>query len=358
MKEGAKKQMNAAAVAEQVQETLWKLYWNPEKSMMHQWDDSSTVSRPNENYFYWWQSHAVDVCLDGFIRTGEKLYADRLDQLFHGIRQSNEGTFRHHYYDDMAWMALAWLRTYDLTSEEKYREAAADLWVDIQGGWNEHMGGGIAWRKSQLDYKNTPANAPSALLGARLFQRFGEKSDLIMAQSIYAWNKKTLMDPTDGFIWDGINRLGDGQIDKDWQFTYCQGVFIGASLELHACTGDEVYLTDARRTAQAAHARLCDPVTGILPDEGIDDTGLFKGIFIRYLMQLARSHPDFELPARLIANNAQMLIQQGIDKDGRVGTDWRLAPSTGPIQLSVILSGVMLLEAYAEMQSNPSSEDK
>ncbi|KRF09659.1 glycosyl hydrolase [Paenibacillus sp. Soil766] len=344
--------MNAEAFVDHVQGALWKLYWNPEKSIMHQWDDSSTVNRPDENYYYWWQAHAVDVCIDGFVRTGKQEYAERMEQLFHGIRQSNGGTFRHHYYDDMEWLALAWLRAYDLTGDRKYREAVADLWEDIQGGWNEQMGGGIAWRKSQLDYKNTPANAPAAILGARLFQRFGDAADLAMAQKIYAWNKATLMDPNDGFVWDGINRQGDGQLDKDWQFTYCQGVFIGAGLELYTCTGEAMYQADARRTAHAVDTRLCDPGSGIMPDEGIDDTGLFKGILTRYLMQMAKCCPDFELPARLITNNAYMLMKQGIDPKGRVGTDWRIAPSEGPIQLSVMLSGVMLLEAYAVLQFN------
>lgn len=343
--------MDTAAYADHVQTALWKLYWNPEKGVMYQWDDSSTVNRPDENYYYWWQAHAVDVCIDGLIRTGKEEYAAYVEQLFHGISQSNGGTFRHHYYDDMAWMALAWLRVYDLTDDWKYRGAVADLWEDIRGGWNDQMGGGIAWRKSQLDYKNTPANAPAVILAARLFQRFGDEADLDLARNIYAWNKATLLDPSDGFVWDGINRLGDGQIDKDWQFTYCQGVFIGAGLELYACTGDQIYLADARRTTQAVLTRLCDPVSDTLPDEGIDDTGLFKGILIRYLMHMAKCCPDFDLPARLITNNAAMLMKQGIDPNGRVGTDWRKAPSEGPIQLSVMLSGVMLLEAYAELQS-------
>lgn len=344
--------MDAASFAEQLQATLWNLYWNSDTQIMNQWDDSFTVNRSDENYFYWWQAHAVDVCIDGLLRTGNTAYESHLEQLFPGILRSNGGTFRHQYYDDMQWMALAWLRAYDITGTLKFRVRVVDLWEDIRGGWNEHMGGGIAWKKNQLDCKNTPANAPAVILAARLFQRFGDKEDLVWAERIYAWNKKTLMDPMDGFVWDGINRLGDKKVDKDWQFTYCQGVFIGAGLELYACTGDFAYLEDARRTTAAVVNRLCDPITGILPDEGIDDAGLFKGILIRYLLQMAKTYPEFELPSKLIENNASMLIKQGIDTKGRVGTDWRMTPTEGPIQLSVMLSGVMLLEAYALLTSN------
>jgi len=42
-----------------------------------------------------------------------------------------------------------------------------------------------------------------------------------------------MVDPATGFVWDGKNRTGDGHIDKDWEFTYCQGVFIGAGVELY-----------------------------------------------------------------------------------------------------------------------------
>ncbi|UKS30900.1 glycosyl hydrolase [Paenibacillus sp. HWE-109] len=342
--------MNAAAYADQIQSTLSRLYWNPEIQLMNQWDDSLTNPRVDENYYYWWQAHAVDVCLDGLLRTGRAEYADRVDQLFRGILRSNGGTFRHNYYDDMAWMALAWLRAYDILGDPQYRESATDLWADIRGGWNDHMGGGIAWRKDQLDYKNTPANAPAAILAARLFQRFGDAEDLAWAQKIYAWNKAVLRDPSDGFIWDGINRLGDKQIDKDWQFTYCQGVYLGAALELFSCTADQSYLMDARQTAEAVVIRLCEPGAGILPDEGIDDTGLFKGILIRYLLQMAQLQA--ELPTRIITDNAIMLITNGLDVYGRVGTNWRTPPADGPIQLSVMLSGVMLLEAYARFTND------
>ncbi|MFC3790482.1 glycoside hydrolase family 76 protein [Paenibacillus sp. GCM10012307] len=91
------------------------------------------------------------------------------------------------------------------------------------------------WRNGleerSVDCKNTPANAPAAILAARLFRRRGDAADLEWAKRIYAWNKDNSADPESGFVWDGMNRLGNGEIDKDWAFTYCQGVFIGAGLE-------------------------------------------------------------------------------------------------------------------------------
>ena len=86
-----------------------------------------------------------------------------------------------------------------------------------------------------------------------------------------------LVDPDTGFVWDGKNREGDGKIDKSWEFSYCQGVYIGAGVALYQATGDKSYLADAARTAQASKLRLTSPVTGVLPSESNGDGGLFKG---------------------------------------------------------------------------------
>ena len=43
--------------------------------------------------------------------------------MYEGILNRNT-IFPNAYYDDMEWMALAWLRAYDLTGDERYKEAA------------------------------------------------------------------------------------------------------------------------------------------------------------------------------------------------------------------------------------------
>ena len=71
------------------------------------------------------------------------------------------------------------------------------------------------------------------------YYRFGTR-DLEWARRIFEWQRQTLVDPETGLVWDGINRQGDGRIDKDWKFTYCQGVYIGAAVELTARRGTEL----------------------------------------------------------------------------------------------------------------------
>ncbi|QTH44606.1 glycosyl hydrolase [Cohnella sp. LGH] len=333
--------------AEELQEVFYRHYWNERTAIMNQWYPEKEGSE-GENYYYWWQAHAIDVLVDGWERSRDGKYLERARRLARGLKASNGGTYRHDYYDDMEWTALALLRMYDHTGEEEYKLAVLDLWADIQTAWNGHMGGGLAWNKNQLDYKNTPANAPAAILAARLYVRFGAEDDLAWGKRIYEWNLENLVDRETGFVWDGMNRLGDGRIDYDWDFTYCQGVMIGAGLELHAITSENRYLREAERTARATIDRLVDSATGMLPDEGIDDTGLFKGILVRYIKLLIDRKAEGSGEWKdILRRNGEALWNRGIDRtSGSIGPSWSEAPA-GPIQLSVRLSGVMLAEALA-----------
>ncbi|MBD2846619.1 glycosyl hydrolase [Paenibacillus sp. IB182496] len=340
--------------AEWLQERLYANFHDRQSGILRQWHPAE-AGAPGENFYYWWQAHVIDVWVDGYTRTRDARYLARIRSHAEQLRRINGGTFLHPYYDDMEWLALALLRVYDVTGEACWHDRVLELWADIKAGWNDQMGGGVAWNKHQLDYKNTPANAPAAILAARLHQRFGAPEDLAWAERIYAWNRTHLVDPASGFVWDGINRLGDGAIDKDWTFTYCQGVMIGAGLALHACTGAAGYLAHARQTAEAARQRYVDPRSGLLPDEGIDDTGLFKGILVRYIALLVETGeaPGWE---EALLRSGETLWSAGLCRaSGLVGPSWADRPD-GPVQLSVQLSGIMLFEALARLAQRRHAE--
>ncbi|WP_187434163.1 glycoside hydrolase family 76 protein [Paenibacillus methanolicus] len=341
--------MTWASRAEAAQQALEQLYWNP-SIRLYDIEIPCEDGACNTIFHYWWMAHAVDALVDGLGRTGDAAYKERLAAIHDGLLARNGGAFPNELYDDMEWMAIAWLRAYQATGEERYKDAALVLWEDIQTGWNDHMGGGIAWQKSQLDYKNTPANAPAVILAARLYREFGRDEDLHWGLRIYAWLKSNLVDPASGFVWDGMNRTGDGAIDKDWKFTYCQGVFIGAGVELYRCTGNEAYITDAVRTAEAARAELVCPETGLLPDEGDGDGGLFKGILVRYWGELTEVAPTETKSIELLVQQADMLWQEGRDAERNVfSTSWGSKPSDR-VTLSTQLSGIMLLEQLALLE--------
>jgi predicted alpha-1,6-mannanase (GH76 family) len=308
----------------------------------------------NTNYNYWPQAHTLDAFIDAYLRTKNDIYKQRMKSLLNGTRITNGNKYQNEYYDDMEWLALASLRAYDATKDNDYLDAANILWTDIKTGVNANQGGGIAWRKSQLDYKNTPANAPAIIFACRLYKLSGNAADLTLAKELYSWMKTTLVDPSTGIIWDGINGNHDGQISKN-EFTYNQGVYMGAALELYNVTKDAAYLADAMQNASATIVDTDISPGGLLKSEGQGDGGLFKGILVRYLTLLIQS-PDItpsnkDAYVKFLKYNAQTLFVKGISRpDMRVSPDWKSAPPA-TVDLTTQISGLTMIEAAATLKA-------
>ena len=333
---------------DQAQKALVDVFWSEERSIFN----TTRPYDPAHNPCYWWQAHAIDALLDGYLRTENKAVLELVSRELKGTMLANGGTLSNNWYDDMEWMALALLRWYDITGEEKILQRVRLLWQDIRTAWNDHCGGGMAWRKNQLDYKNTPANAPAAILALRLYQRFGETEDLAWGRKILQWNRDHLMDPGTGYVYDGMNRLGDGQIDLTWDFTYNQGVMIGACVEMYRITQEEEWRSLAQHIARRARKVYSDAHGGVMPYEGPDDCGLFRGILIRYLTELygIAAPADRQMIHEMLTSNAETLISQGMDKSGLIGGNWQTAPAPEQtVDLAQHLSGLMLLEMLDKM---------
>ncbi len=331
---------------DKAQDALDKYFWSSENSLYNQ-----TYPKSEEKLFcYWWHAHAIDVLIDAYIRTSDKKYLDKIEAEISGVRKKNGDTLLNNWYDDMEWMALALLRLYDITKNNDYKIEVEFLWEDIKTAWNDHQGGGLAWKKDQLDYKNTPANAPAAILAYRLYQRFNNPKDLEWADKIFNWNYDNLVDKETGFVWDGKNRLGDGAIDYDWEYTYCQGVFAGAAFEKYKISNDEQDLDIAVKTTTEAIRRLCDEKGGIIPYEGKDDCGLFKGIMLRYFLDIYLFSPQLSNIKNCIITNAESVINKAVDSRGLIGGCWDEIAAY-PIDLAQHLSGIMVLE-FAQVVSD------
>lgn len=338
-----------AEAADKSQAALITHFWSPNLGYFQKTNTGDTA------FNYWWQAHALDALCDAYSRTRDEKYLTLMSELHEGVKKTNGNTFSNNYYDDMEWMALACLRAYDLTKDEKYKATAEVLWEDIKTGWSDFMGGGISWKKDQRDYKNTPANAPASILASRLYQLNGNEEDLAWAKKIYDWQKENLVDPSTGLVWDGKNREGNNQIDKDWLFTYCQGVYIGAGLELYQITNEQVYLDDATQTADHVLSDSHFTENGVLRERGGGDGGLFKGILVRYLTDLALEEDvSKEKRAAYVAfleKNGEQLWSQGTSKPAILfSSDWDTLPK-GAVESSTQLSGVMLLESLAMLDS-------
>lgn len=305
-------------------------------------------SNGNTTFHYWPQAHALDVLIDAYLRTADHAYKTYFDQWFDGVKVQNGNTFRNDYYDDMEWNALAILRAYQATGDDKYKAAALEIWEFIKQGWNDNAGGGISWVEGQEYSKNACSNGPACILAARLYQEFGDDEDKEWALKIYDWEKSTLFNSSNGMVYDNIN-ANTGEINKSWVFTYNEGTFIGAAVELHQIMGEKSYLNDAVLAADYTISSLVN--NSILKDEGNGDGGLFKGIFIRYFTNLIQQDRlDTGTKRRYIQfleKNAETLWLEGTAKPSVFfGTDWRQSP-VGSTGLTEQLSGCMLIEAMA-----------
>jgi predicted alpha-1,6-mannanase (GH76 family) len=265
--------------ADSAYSSLFQLYWSNDLNRGYK------NELKEEDLNYWWQAHLLDALVDYQVRKGTKDMS-LVDRHIQGVIKGNKGTILIDFYDDMEWMALALIRAYKHTNDLKYLNYAKELWTDIKTGWNSNHGGGIAWQKSQLDYKNTPANAPAAIIGYYLYQIQKNEADKQMADKIMQWLDSHLVSDS-GRIADGMGREGGTKIDDAWQFTYNYGIYIGACLEAYKITKERKYLDKAILSANYAIKTLVQPSTNILKSEGQGDGGLFKGILFRYLYDLA-----------------------------------------------------------------------
>lgn len=100
---------------------MFACYMNDETGILDQWYPRSE-NRPGDNFYYWWQAHVLDVLVDAYERSGDPALPERIGRFCRSLESYNGGTFKHNYYDDMEWTALALLRAYDALGDPWYKK--------------------------------------------------------------------------------------------------------------------------------------------------------------------------------------------------------------------------------------------
>ncbi|MCX7968144.1 MAG: prepilin-type N-terminal cleavage/methylation domain-containing protein [Armatimonadetes bacterium] len=339
----SREQLNAWA--DDATQRLIDVFWNEGQWRFHKFSDRTGWSD------FWWTAQVWDSLMDAVERTGGKKsrWFDMVAKVFEG-QSKHTPTFLNPFYDDMAWWTLAMLRAYKITGEPRYLERAQFLWKAIQDGWSDDLGGGIWWNIERKSEKNACINCPAAIIGARMYQITGDQAHLNMALKLYKWVKSNLLSP-DGLVYDHVRR--DGSVVR-WVFTYNQGTFIGAAVELYRITKDKAYLEDARRVARATMTLMVDS-NGILTERGSGDGGGFKGILIRYLCELAKVDPDPKPYREFILRHAQSAWQHARNSQGLFCSSWSGPPEEGRIEVLTHASAVMLFNLAAMLEAAETS---
>lgn len=302
-------------------------------------------------WHYWWQAHLLDCLVDAQLRDPAPHRAADIAALVRTVWLRNLGRWTNDYYDDIAWFGLAVQRAAELADRPGPRALAAVV-EQLRAGVTPDGGGGIWWRRGDA-FKNAPTNGPAAILLAR-------DGRLAPAGSLTDWLADTLLDPGTGLVRDGVRLAPDGSV-RDVEatvYTYCQGVYLGACVELAERDGDPRWAARAAAVLDAVATRMAEP-DGVIPgDDDGGDGGLFNGILARYLADAARRRPELAFTARrlvLASAEAAWAGRAEIDGDPAFAQDWRRsarrsAPGTPEADLSVQLSGWMLLEAAADLE--------
>lgn len=323
-------------------------------------------------WHYWWQAHYIDCQVDALRRRATKTRKRLLQETIRGVRLRQLGKLtKNKYYDDKTWLALALDRA--MPSRRKYLRV---LEANIVGG-KDAITGVLPWRIGETFY-NVPTNGPAAIMLART-------GKLQQARNLVDWIYDNLVDDK-GLIMDGIRMSMHGPEIVRHTYPYCQGVVIGACLEIALALQEQGqneeavgYLAHVRALIAAVEKHMADANGVIDVRSGDGDGGLFKGILVRYLADAAVRLPADnsanqaarKKAARMVMASAESVWQHRLEVDGLpvFATDWtedaRLPHNFGlggnalsdlvqvvridERDLSVQLSGWMLLEAAARI---------
>ncbi len=136
--------------------------------------------------------------------------------------------------------------------------------------------GGVPFSNPQTNtQRNTVTDGPAAELGVQLYRITHEVRYLQFAEQAYGWVRQCLLEPSDLYA-DHVEL--DGAVQRT-EWTYNQGLMVGAGALLYQATHEGAYLYEARQTAKAA---LADFPYSRLSSEN----PFFVAVYFRNLMYL------------------------------------------------------------------------
>lgn len=157
------------------------------------------------------------------------------------------------YYDDNEWMVMSLVETYEHLHDPKYLHWAQETLKFVLSGESSDLGGGIFWKEAEKNSKNTCSNAPGAAACLAVYRHTHDPALLQKARELYAWTKRTLMDPSDHLFYDNIGL--NGHIAKD-KWSYNVALMIRTASNLYALNKQPSYKADIEAMKKSSVARF------------------------------------------------------------------------------------------------------
>ncbi|WP_406314321.1 ricin-type beta-trefoil lectin domain protein [Streptosporangium sp. NBC_01639] len=264
----------------------------------------------------WWTGAvALSTVMTYRQATGDAQYDYAISEAFAKNRD-----FTNEYIDDTGWWALAWIQAYDITGHKAYLDMAETTTRYMHDYWDSQCGGGVYW-STEKKYKASIANELFLAATAGLHNRIpGDTTYLGWANATWNWFKGTVL-ISGNLVRDGLNVGGCGLSSAT--YTYNQGVILRGLVELSKATGDTSLLNTAKSIATAATQKFSR--NGVLY-EGCEpnctgDGQSFKGIFIRYLRELATATNTTEYDG-FITTTANSILTNNTNSAGQQGNSF------------------------------------
>ena len=223
-------------------------FWNPQTR--------SFASEPHgDRAAFNWDMGVLLSAVVAATEVDQRKYEPALDKVFNaldaywiaskGIGAYNsvpfhEGDQADRYYDDNAWIGIALTDAYRITKKPAYLLRAREIERFLESGAASQ--GGVFWRESTRSERNACSTLPTAALDLRLYLVTHESMYLSRSMALVDWTNRTLVDSSDGLVWDNVKNTG--QVDKA-KFSYNTAMLIKAEYLLWIATGNHKYWQSA-----------------------------------------------------------------------------------------------------------------
>ncbi len=165
------------------------------------------------------------------------------------------------YYDDNAWIALAYLDAHRALPQAGFLAKALRAHAFAMAGESDALGGGVFWRERERTSKNACSNAPVALAALGLFAETGDPAHLAAADRLIAFTKR--LQDEDGLVMDHLTL--SGRVDGT-KWTYNSALLLRALVHRYRLRHDPADLAEAKRIGVASRTKWLT-ASGAIQDE-------------------------------------------------------------------------------------------